>query len=149
MNAYILIGLPGSGKSTWAQNNASCSIINRDSIRKMLYGGRYAYVKEDEPMILNMALDLAKRLCIDLKDIIIDETGVNINTRAKFIKIFKDWNYRVVYVWFKTPIDLCKERRKKDSKGLDQDWSAVIDNMNTSMRSPSKEEGYDELIEIQ
>jgi predicted kinase len=47
-NLYILIGLPGSGKTTWAKNKAKDDlrtvIISRDGFRSMIKGeGEYIF----------------------------------------------------------------------------------------------------------
>ena len=45
---YLMIGIPGSGKSTWARNRKDGIIVSRDAIRcSFLKDGENYFSKED------------------------------------------------------------------------------------------------------
>jgi predicted kinase len=144
MEAILLVGLPGSGKSTWAAKQGKL-IINRDAIRNMVYG-KYDFRKDDEPVILDMAQACVLAAANARRDIIIDETGVNIGTRAKYIEMLKRAGYNVHCRWFSASVETCIARRKKDTKGYDQDWEEVIRSMAKVIKPPSLSEGYSFIL---
>lgn len=145
MIAYILIGYPGSGKSTWAKKQKA-AIINRDSIRTMIYG-KYDYRHEDEILVYEMAEACAWAAMNHERDVVIDDTNLPLKTRAKWIETFKRMKYRVVFVVFNTDLRTCIARRSIESKGFNPSyWEKVITNMQNIYCEPKLGEGADEII---
>ena len=139
----LMCGLPGSGKSTVAEQLAKTTravIISRDSIRKMIAGSydQYQkmvfaaadrkYAKKTEQLVMSMALSCAKEAIEDQRDIIIDETNITFKVRARWINSIKTYidtsdnkkvlNNEVLFncLWVKTPIETCIERRLKNTQ---------------------------------
>jgi len=147
MKAFILVGYPGSGKSTWAKER-SAVIINRDSLRTMIYG-KYSFKTEDELLIREMSESCAWAAMNHSRDIIIDDTNLTIGTRAKWIESFKRMDYRVTFVYFQTDMETCISRRGVEGKGFSEEyWRKIINGMSTIFTSPSVKEGADELIVV-
>jgi predicted kinase len=75
---YMTIGLPGSGKSTWAdeyvRNNPNTKRINKDSLRAMLDAGKWS--KANEKMILEVRDVLILKALEDGYHVIIDDTNL-------------------------------------------------------------------------
>lgn len=83
----ILVGVPGSGKSTVAQQfvNNGYVQVERDLIRKELYGVWYGG-GIDENKVTQVQIERARRAMLAGKDLIVSDTNINPETRNKWIK---------------------------------------------------------------
>lgn len=99
MNRLILtVGLPRSGKSTWAKQYAAhfsgVAIVNPDSIRLALHGQRFAL--EAEPHVWAIARTMVKALFLaGHHTVILDATNRRANNRKSWQS--PDWTV-VVHV---------------------------------------------------
>lgn len=148
----ILIGLPGSGKSTWSKKKAVAEprtvIINRDSIRTMLKG---AYVYDEDLEVLVKAITFsAVREALSLNfNLIIDETHTTKERRQCTYNLINLFGYEIniVYVHF-TETKRNLEYRMRDARGIEKDkWRSVIKDMTTKFEH-FKGEDFDKLIEV-
>lgn len=158
LKVYILIGICGSGKSTWSKNFVSDSqrgqntvIINKDKIREMLFG-RYIFKPSMEELVHDLSVkDALKALNYGI-NIIIDETNITKERREKWIDIVKkemSCDIKIVYVYF-TENQRNLENRMKDPRGTSsKKWEAVIESMKNRFEVPTEDELYDELITIE
>lgn len=99
----LTVGLPRSGKSTWAiQQNLP--IVNRDSIRLALYN--QPYIQEMENFVSLIEQTMVKSLFnAGHNKIILDATHL----KMKYIESWKE-KYLVELKYFDTPIKTCKQR---------------------------------------
>ena len=85
---YLPIGLPASGKSTWAKkfvkDNFRTIIVSRDSIREMFHG-EYKYVPHLESLITDVLYDTATYLLLFEYSIILDATNLNKDRTHSFV----------------------------------------------------------------
>lgn len=148
---YILCGLPGSGKSTWARQqritNPNTVIVNKDGIRTMLCGSYY-YGPDLEPLVKIVAISAVLN-ALPTFDVIVDETNITKEKRRHWLNLLgediADPDSRKI-VWFKeTERNL--EYRMRDPRGISQGkWASVIEGMKTSFEPPTPDEG--EIIEV-
>jgi len=147
--AWVLSGLPGSGKTTWAKKRTSLKtvIISRDSIREML-SGKYKVNSKLENLVLQIA---KKSVSLALKEgfnIIIDETCLTKKTRLRWLKLIKKINKRcrcILVIFPETKNNL--KFRMRSPKGLSKRvWQRVINKMKKIMQEPSLKEGWDLII---
>lgn len=119
----ILIGIPASGKSTWAKkflsNNPGWVCVNRDSYRHMLRNDNFC-----EPKIENMITEMMDNTihkCLANKlNVIIDNTNVRIKYINHFIETFKsraDIEYQVFDISLSKAIERDKNRVGFESVG--------------------------------
>lgn len=107
---FLTVGLPRSGKSTWAKSQ-SLPIVNRDAIRLALHG--QAYIQDAEPMVTAIETYMVKSLFLAGHNaIIIDATHLKEEYRKRWES--DEWEIRLVN--FKTSKEVCIERAKKDKK---------------------------------
>ena len=105
INVILTIGLPRSGKSTWAKNH-TFPIVNRDSIRLALYN--QPYIQEMEEFVSYFETKMADSLIIaGNKTIIIDATHM----KQKYIDKWKNQDHvKLILKYFYVHPDTCKQR---------------------------------------
>lgn len=143
---YILCGLPGSGKSTWARWKVSQEpntiIINRDALRTMIKD-KYVYdpelehiIKESSSVIIDIALSRGY-------DVILDETNLTADNRNRWC------GFDRVCVWC-IEEEKCLENRMKHARGYTEEkWKEVIEGMQKAFEVPNLEaEGFSGMITV-
>jgi len=149
---YIMIGLPGVGKSTWIDNHSkgkkNFAIVSTDDLISELgelYGMTYNEMYDDISYSFaeKLMYKIAKKMITDKKDIYWDQTNLTIKTRKRKLGLFTK-DYKKVYVVFGVPDD--------HEKRLDRPGKIIPENVINSMKSkyqePSINEGYDEILYI-
>jgi predicted kinase len=146
---YQLIGVPGSGKSTWVdtQNWAlSCAKVSTDKwveIYAKEVGRTYSEVFVD---FMPTAVDLMAKEVVTARemgrDIIWDQTSVSVKSRKRKFSMLRDYEH--IAVVFKTPEHTELMRRLAGRPGKDIP-EHVIASMIASFEMPSEEEGFKEI----
>lgn len=141
---YILCGLPGSGKSTWARKMVEggyALCVSKDAIRSMLFGGKYKYDHNIEPMVKDISQANIRYLLINANvDVIIDETHITKQKRSHFIKFAEALKVKPIIVHF-TETKSCLDNRMKEPRGYDRKkWHMVISGMLKDFEWPTEKE---------
>ena len=115
---HFLIGLPASGKSTFAQQLnkqiPNSVVISTDAIRARLFGDEMT--QGDWNQVENMVIEHV-RLAINYEQIVIyDATNVQKAWRSSFLDKVSDLNSEWVAWWMKTPVNVCKNWNKYRSR---------------------------------
>ena len=142
---YVLVGLPASGKSTYAREVLSkeAIIYSSDAIRKELFGNEAC--QANHKLVFSTLYTRAKQSLADGKNIVIDATSINKFERERVLSNFKDVNAYRVAIYFDTPVELCYQRDEKRSRTVGRE---VIDKYVERFEYPSMEEGFDEIMII-
>lgn len=138
-------GLPGSGKSTWAEkyvleHEAGTVVrVNRDSLRDMLHAGRWkgnkteAFTREMRDRVVHAALNSGR-------DVIIDDTNLSPKTMADIERLANSPQYTLEIKDFTdVPLETCIKRDLQRTKSVGE---AVIRRMYRDFLAP-KPEVYD------
>lgn len=148
---YQLIGVPGSGKSTWVANQEwakDCSIISTDywvEEEAKRVGKTYSEIFTDYmPRAVElMAANVVASRAMD-NDIIWDQTSTTVASRARKFNMLPDY-YHIAVV-FRTP------EHKELMRRLVSRWDSgkiipehVVASMIASWEEPTEEEGFDEI----
>ena len=142
-NVYIMVGVPGSGKSTVAkelseQNGAI--ILSSDSIRKELYGDEN--IQGDGRFVFKTLFERANNAISNGFDIIIDATNVDRKARKNVFKSLKgEFNATAVFV--DTDINECLRRNNLRERVVPEE---IIMKFYNRLTIPEKSEGFSNVI---
>lgn len=148
---YILCGVPGSGKSTWARKqveelDGKGIIISRDAIRFSMLNDNDAYfAHEDE--VFDEFIRQTQEAINDQEhtSIFIDATHLNEKNRNKVLsRVWRLGDDVVIGVYFDIPLEECL-RRNALRTGRALVPETVIKNMYESLTKPLE---LDEMIVI-
>ena len=109
---HMLVGLPASGKSTWAKEQ-SLPIVSSDDIRNELFGGEYN--SADNAKVFATARERVCEYLKDGKDVIYDATNISYQSRKPMIKAARSIRGKVSIIAhvFVVPIPILLRRRTK------------------------------------
>lgn len=150
--AYILVGVPGSGKSTWISkapvdwnNTVVASTDNYVEKEAERQGKTYTDVFND---VMPDAVKYMAQTVIDAvrnnQDIIWDQTSTTRHTRAKKLRMLPS-NYETIAVVFPTP-DKKELSRRLSSRPGKTIPDEVISNMISKWEEPTEDEGFNKII---
>ena len=136
---YTMVGIPGSGKSTIANQIPNAVVICPDSIRKELYGSEE--IQGDGKRVFDLAY---KRIGEELakgNDVVFDAT----NTTPRARKAVFRFSAEHIAVYVRTNLDTCLIRNAARLRTVPKE---VIFKMNGRLIPPSKLEGFKTIIII-
>lgn len=151
--AYILIGIPTSGKSTWVNEMLpileNFEVISTDNIIEDIaksegktYSEVFADNIKDATSTMMDNLNEAKR---QNKSIIWDQTNCSVKSRKNKIRLLD--GYEKIAVVFEIPSQIELERRLQSRPGKHIPFS-VMNSMIDSFTIPTSDEGFDFIMHV-
>ena len=149
----LLIGIPGSGKSSLAQQIVAASgghlLISTDAIRAQLFGdeaiqGSWVLIGQELQRQLHQAVDAISQN--QARSAIFDATNAARRYRREAIAQARDTGFtHITGLWLDTPVWLCLHRNRQRQRQVPDD---VILRMHRQLRQdpPSLADGLDCLI---
>ena len=148
---YVLVGVPGSGKSTWIKNQKwikDCVIVSTDEFVEDYAketGQTYSDVFDDYmPTAVRLMADKVVWAREQGKDIIWDQTSTTEMSRKRKFNMLPD--YYAIAVIFKTPNEEELKKRLASRPGKEIPWE-VVSSMASQLEAepPTEEEGFNEI----
>ncbi len=139
----ILVGLPGSGKSTWAREQGY-NALSSDDIRRLL---------SDDPTNQSIHREvfgtlrylLRRRLELQRPVTCIDATNLTAKERRPYLAMAQTYGCDVEAVFFDVPPEQCKlQNRGRDRVVPDE----AIDVMASKLQAPTLQEGFTRVTVI-
>lgn len=146
---YQLVGIPASGKSTWAKDQEwakDCVYISTDKIVEEYAAERgktYSEVFESfMPTAVDLMIDEVNLARVQNKDIIWDQTSTTVNSRRKKFRMLPDYYH--IAVIFRTPEaeELGRRLSSRPGKIIPKD---VVESMIKNFEIPTEAEGFQEI----
>jgi predicted kinase len=148
---WMLVGVPGSGKSTWVTIHipdlTGHYVASTDRLIEIYASMRQAtyndVFKDNIGYAEKAMLTHVKDAIMYNYNIIWDQTNLTIKSRAKKLALIPDY-YKKIAVFFPTPETGELDRRLASRPGKTIP-SYIVDNMIDSLMPPTISEGFDEV----
>ena len=148
-NLYVLVGVPGSGKSTWVKNQdwaVDVPVVSTDNFVEAyahMQGKTYSEVFEDYmPIAVRLMVNQVEVCKANGTDIIWDQTSTTLASRNRKFAMLPE--YYAIAVVFPTPHPLELANRLKNRPGKEVPQQ-VINSMITGWEPPTEAEGFKEI----
>jgi predicted kinase len=146
---YQLIGIPGSGKSTWIKSQdwaLGLTIVSTDAFVEdyaRAQGKTYSEVFKD---YMPTAIDLMSEQVVFAREhghsVIWDQTSTTVNSRARKFRMLPEFEHIAVVFRTPDPFELSIRLKNRPGKEIPQD---VINSMIADWEEPTEEEGFKEI----
>ena len=145
----VMVGVPGAGKSTLIEKlkvkYENTAVVCPDEYRKEL-GGTYSYFSQDKLIWKTLCPDAVVDLLSSDCNVIFDATNVGAKRRKSILKWVDGLDVEKQAVVVRVELDVAKRQNQlREADKVVPDF--VIDNMFKSFVYPSKEEGFDKVID--
>ena len=139
----LMVGLPASGKSTYAHKIAphlKAVVLSSDTIRNELLGSEKD--QSNNELVFKTLYSRAKELLIKGINVIIDATNINMKDRKRTLSNFSNLNIERYCVVMVTPIETCIELDKSRERTVGEE---VIKKFLYRFEYPMDYEGFDKI----
>jgi predicted kinase len=143
MRIVVLIGLPGSGKSTYLAQ-LGVTGLSSDAIRNLLADDETDQTIHDR-VFQTLRYLLRQRLAIGRPVTFIDATNLTVEERRPYIGIGKSYGCQVEAVFFDVPLEVCRARNAQRQRVVPEDAMAK---MSAKLVPPDVEEGFSRVTAI-
>jgi predicted kinase len=146
---YQLVGVPGSGKSTWVSNQdwvKDCAMVSTDmwvDLEAERVGKTYSEIfNEYMPHAVRLMANHVELARDKNMDIIWDQTSTTFKSRARKFNMLLDYEH--IAIVFKTPDteELKHRLASRPGKEIPDD---VVQSMIDNFEMPTEEEGFKEI----
>lgn len=143
MRLVILVGLPASGKSTWAQKN-ELPVLSSDAVRELLTGD--ATHQGVNRLVFRMLRQLAAaRQQAGMPVTCIDSTALTLWERRCWTRFAQLHNCEAEVVYFDTPLEECKRRNAARDRVVPEQ---AMDLMAARLQPPDVSEGFNRITVV-
>lgn len=139
----VLVGLPGSGKSTWAARQGA-AVISSDHLRYILSDDETNQAIHRTVFgLMRLLVRIRIELCRPVT--YIDATHLTRRERRPWIKMAELYDCDVDAVFFDVPLEICKQRNAARGRVVPEE---ALQAMAQRLVPPAVEEGFRRVITV-
>jgi predicted kinase len=139
----VLVGLPGSGKSTWLERQRATA-LSSDAIRSLLADDATDQTIHQR-VFATLRYLLRQRLAIGRPVTYVDATNLTPEERRPYIEIARWYGCDAEAVFFDVPLDLCRERNLRRVRTVPDE---ALERMAMKLAPPRLEEGFSRVTVV-
>ena len=148
LSVYLFIGIPASGKSSWAQkllreSPKKFSYLSSDEIRESVFGD--VTDMSHNSTVFQIMKDRMVTALENERSVILDATFVKASERATFIQLAKELEAQVIAYYIK--IDLGEALQRNDNRKRKVP-PEIISQRLRAVEEPEPAEGFDRIVTI-
>ena len=140
MRIVVLVGLPGSGKSSYLEQIGAAA-LSSDAIRRLLADDETDQTIHDR-VFQTMRYLLRHRLALGRPVTYIDATNLTPEERQPYIGIGRSYGCELEAIYFNVPLAVCRERNARRHRVVPED---ALAKMTAKLVPPSAAEGFDRI----
>lgn len=151
-NLYLMMGVAGSGKSTWLKNHLpknGAVYVSRDEIRFDIVSEEEGYFSKEKEVFDLFAENIKLLLSMGL-DVYADATHLSYGSRRKLLKAVGVNSYKKAFViWIKASLEDCLFHNELRINTRSYVPPKTIESMYTRIKEPELEEGFDTIFIVE
>lgn len=140
MRVVLMVGLPGSGKSTYLTKLGAES-LSSDAIRKLLVDDETDQ-SANVQVFQTLRYLLRQRLALGRPVTYIDATNLTPGERRPYVRIAQSFGCEVEAVFLDVPLAVCRERNARRHRVVPEEAMARLA---AKLTPPSVEEGFGKI----
>ena len=137
MRIVVLVGLPGSGKSTWLARTGAAG-LSSDAVRRLLADDETDQTIHT-PVFQTIRYLLEQRLAIGRPVTYIDATNLTPEERRPYVEIARAHGCEIEAVFFDVPLQVCLERNARRHRVVPEE---ALAKMAAKLVPPLVDEGF-------